>query len=244
MGGRRRALGLVGRAGANADAAAQETVGGCAYGDGHARRAFAGAERVLAAKAPGRRGQARLPKGGSRIDPGAMSCARPAGRECREAAPICPGQRYGAPGARPLRPSRLRAKPGKGRPVMPHPEEAPLREAGAFQKSEALAPHRELRQVAGHRLARLMQPGVRRARHAGRAKTRLRPLMAATVANPTPVATGVGLMRGRDHPETGLSALIADLLTIRIAARRPPATLALRLRTPDQRRSRASRPRF
>jgi hypothetical protein len=41
---------------------------------------------------------------------------------------------------------------------MINPQEALLQEARAFQQSEAFAPYRKLRQVAEHRLARLMQP--------------------------------------------------------------------------------------
>jgi hypothetical protein len=44
---------------------------------------------------------------------------------------------------------------------MIHPQEALLQEARAFQQSEAFAPYRKLRQAAEHRLARLMQFGVR-----------------------------------------------------------------------------------
>jgi hypothetical protein len=77
-----------------------------------------------------------------------------------------------------------------------------LQEARAFQRSEAFAPYRKLRQAAEHRLARLVQLGVRQARYFGRAKTRFQILMAATVANLTLVAAKTGLMRDRNHPET------------------------------------------
>ncbi len=80
---------------------------------------------------------------------------------------ISSGERYGVPlrafrfdaaicDACPLRPSCMRARPGKGRLVMLHPQEALLQEARAFQQSDAFAPYRKLRQVAEHRLARLM----------------------------------------------------------------------------------------
>jgi hypothetical protein len=48
---------------------------------------------------------------------------------------------------------------------MIHPQEALLQEARALQQSEAFAPYRKLRQAAEHRLARLMQLGVRQARY-------------------------------------------------------------------------------
>jgi hypothetical protein len=72
--------------------------------------------------------------------------------------------------------------------VMIHPQEALLQEARAFQQSEAFAPYGKLRQAAEHRLARLMQLGVRQARYFGRTKTCFQLLMAATVANLTLVS--------------------------------------------------------
>jgi hypothetical protein len=90
---------------------------------------------------------------------------------------ISSGDRYGAPGLPllafrfdaaicdvcPLRPKCVRARPGKGRLVMLHPHEAALQEARTFQNSRSFAPYRKLRQAAEHRLARLMQLGVRQA---------------------------------------------------------------------------------
>lgn len=78
-----------------------------------------------------------------------------------------------------------------------HPQEALLQEARALQHSEAFSPYRQLRQVAEHRIARLVQLGIRQARYFGKVKTLYQLLMAATVANLTLVATKVGLMRGR-----------------------------------------------
>jgi hypothetical protein len=104
-----------------------------------------------------------------------MSCVCPAGQKTRKVVSISSGDRYGAPGTPlrafrfdaavcegcPLRPKCVRARPGKGRLVMIHPQEALLQEARAFQKSEAFAPYRKLRQAAEHRLARLVQLGAR-----------------------------------------------------------------------------------
>jgi hypothetical protein len=47
---------------------------------------------------------------------------------------------------------------------MIHPQEALLQEARAFQQSGAFAAYRKLPQAAEHRLARLMQLGMRQAR--------------------------------------------------------------------------------
>ena len=227
-----RALELVEQAEANAGVMVEEVVGDCAYGDGYTRKTFADAGRRLVAKMSSRRRGAQFPKEDFRIDLEAMSCVCPAGQQTQKVVSISSGDRYGAPGVPlrafrfdatvcdgcPLRPSCMRARPGKGRLVMIHPQEALLQEARAFQQSEAFAPYRKLRQAAEHRLARLMQLGVRQARYFGRMKTLFQLLMAATVANLTLVATGTSLMRDRNHPKKIISihirAMLASLIAI------------------------------
>ena len=95
----------------------------------------------------------------------------------------------------PLRASCVAAGPGKGRTVTLHPQETLLQQARAFQKSQAYGPYRKLRQTVEHRLARLMQLGLRQARYFGHTKTLYQLLLAATVANLTLTATQTGLMR-------------------------------------------------
>ena len=62
-----------------------------------------------------------------------------------------------------------------------------------------------------------MQLGVRQARYFGRAKTLFQLLMAATVANLTLVATRLGLMRDRNHPQTIISIHLYALFVFRHA---------------------------
>jgi hypothetical protein len=229
-----RALELVEQAEANADVEVEETVGDCAYGDSETRQLFADAGRKLVAKMANRRGQAQFPKDDFQIDLESMSCSCPAGQETRKVVSISSGERYGAPGvplqafrfdaaicdACPLRPKCVRARPGKGRLVMLHPHEAVLQEARAFQHSDSFALYRKLRQVAEHRLARLMQLGLRQARYLGRTKTLFQLLlMATTVANLTLVATRTGLMRDRHRRKAQPSAHIRHLLSILEAVR-------------------------
>ena len=83
---------------------------------------------------------------------------------------------------------------GSGRTVRLHPQEAILQLARALQNSEGYAEYRQRRVVVKHRLARLVQLGVRQARYFGRTKTLFQLLMAATVANLTLVAGKVGKM--------------------------------------------------
>ena len=75
-----------------------------------------------------------------------------------------------------------------------HPQEALLQQARALQRSEGYAEYRQRRVVVEHRLARLVQLGMRQARYFGRVKTLFQLLIAATVANLTLVAGRVAMM--------------------------------------------------
>ena len=61
-----------------------------------------------------------------------------------------------------------------------HPQEALLQQTRALQQSEAFAEYRQRRVVVEHRLARLVQLGIRQSRYFGRAKTRFQLYLAAT----------------------------------------------------------------
>ena len=66
----------------------------------------------------------------------------------------------------------------------------------ALQQSEAFSEYRQRRVVVEHRLARLVQLGIRQSRYFGRAKTKFQLYLAATVANLTLVAAKAGLPAG------------------------------------------------
>jgi hypothetical protein len=237
------ALEVVEQAEKNADVGIDETVADCAFGDGSTRQSFADAGRTLIARVPQRRDQDDFPKDDFRIDPGAMTCT------CHTVVSISSGKRDGAPDrplrafrfdaalcdACPLRPSCVRARPGHGRLVMPHPHEALLQEARAFPRSPAFAPYRQLRQAAEHRPARLMHLGMRQARDVGRTKTLFQLLLAATVANLTLVARKLGMMgdhRLARHAHSCLFALIGRLGAFLVMIRSPndlPLPHAVRL---------------
>ena len=116
-----------------------------------------------------------------------------------------------------------------------HPQEALLQRARAFQKSEGFAEYRKRRQVVEHRLARLVQLGVRQSRYFGRAKTRFQLLMAAMVANLTLVAIMVGMMSqtpGSPTNRSGQHAAGSPIVTVRFilaAASWVALSLCLRL---------------
>jgi transposase len=187
----------------------EETVGDCAFGDGATRQEFADAERKLVAKVPnhGRKGQ--LHKSQFHIDLEAMTCTCPAGHTTARLVPTGfwldrdgrkqPKRSFAFPvetcAVCPLRPQCIQAKARVGRTVFLHPQEALLQQARAFQNSPEFQPYRSMRQTAEHRLARLVQLGIRQARYLGRKKTLFQLLMAATVANLTLIATKTGQMR-------------------------------------------------
>ena len=204
------ALELVERSEESTVSAVEETIGDAAYGDGGTRQAFADAGRTLIAKLPRRPDSKRFPKEDFEIDLESGTCTCPAGhttsklcsmgtrtdrtgrthqlRAFRFDVAIC--------GACPLKERCVGSGKGSGRTVSLHPQEAILQRARALQKSEGYAEYRQRRVVVEHRLARLVQLGVRQARYFGRTKTLFQLLMASTVANLTLVAGKVGLMSG------------------------------------------------
>ena len=201
------ALELVEASEANAGVPVEEAMGDAAYGDGDTRQAFTDAGRILIARVPGRPNRLHFPKEDFRIDleAGACTCPAenvtrtilPAGRRTDSAGRIHQRVAYrfdaAVCGVCPLRPQCVAAAPGTGRTVRLHPQEALLQQARALQQSEAFAGYRQRRVVVEHRLARLVQLGIRQARYFGRAKTKFQLYLAATVANLTLVAAKAGL---------------------------------------------------
>ena len=201
-------LELVEQSEENTDIEVEETIGDAAYGDGGTRQAFADAGRRLIAKVPGRPEKAYFPKEDFQIDLEAGTCTCPAGQVTHTLRTTGTrtnrlGRTYLAQsfqfdpavcGGCSLRSQCVAARDGKGRTVALHPQESLLQQARAFQKSDGFAEYRRRRQVVEHRLARLVQLGVRQSRYFGRAKTLFQLLMAATVANLTLVAIKTGMM--------------------------------------------------
>ncbi len=99
-----------------------------------------------------------------------------------------------------------------------HPQEGLLQAARAEQASPAGREYRTRRQVVEHRIARLVQLGIRQARYVGRTKTLFQLLMAAAVANLTLLANSA--------TEESADAIIARaccaLLAVLLAPRSHP----------------------
>ena len=94
----------------------------------------------------------------------------------------------------PLRSQCIAAQGRKGRQVLIHPQDALLQEARALQQSADYDQYWRRRVVAEHRLARLVQLGIRQARYFGRVKTEFQVYLAATVANITLLASQIGVV--------------------------------------------------
>ena len=202
------ALELVEQSEASTGAPVDEAMGDAAYGDGGTRQTFADAGRRLVAKAPGRPDRKHFPKNDFHLDLAAGSCTCPAGQVTRTIVPA--GKRTDGAGrvyrlqafqfdgavcgVCPLRSQCIAAQGRKGRRVLIHPQEGMLQQARALQQSADYDEYRARRVVVEHRLARLVQLGIRQSRYFGRVKTKFQLYLAATVANLTLVAGKIGLL--------------------------------------------------
>ena len=226
------ALELVEQSEANTGVPVQEAMGDAAYGDGATRQTFADAGRKLVARVPGRPDRKHFPKDDFVIDLAAGSCTCPAGQVTHTIVPA--GKRTDAAGrvyrwqafqfdgaecrTCPLRSQCIAAKGRKGRRVLIHPQEGMLQEARALQRSAAYDEYRARRVAVEHRLARLVQLGIRQSRYFGRVKTRFQLYLAATVANLTLVAGKIDLSDsvggGAEAHRAVLSAVPSDLQAV------------------------------
>ena len=201
------ALELVEASEASTGSVVDEAMGDAAYGDGGTRQAFADAGRRLVAKVPGRPDRKHFPKNDFHLDLAVGSCTCPAGQVTHAIVPA--GKRTDGAGrvyrlqafqfdgavcgVCPLRSQCIAAKGRKGRRVLIHPQEALLQQARALQQSADYDEYRARRVVVEHRLARLVQLGIRQSRYFGKVKTKFQLYLAATVANLTLVAGKIGL---------------------------------------------------
>jgi transposase len=186
------ALGLVEASEAVTGCAVAETIGDCAYGDGATRQQFADAHRTLVAKAAPVTNQGRFPKTDFQIDLERHRCTCPAQQTTDDFRPSSKGGGVfhfatAVCAACPLRRQCVRS--AGGRTVQVHPQEALLQAARAFQASPGFRPYRTARQVVEHRIARLVQLGIRQARYVGTTKTGFQLFLAAAVANLTLIAS-------------------------------------------------------
>ena len=222
------ALELVEQSEASTGSVAEEAMGDAAYGDGGTRQTFAEAGRQLVARVPGRPERKHFPKDDFHLDLVSGSCTCPAGQVTHTMVPAV--KRTDAAGrvhrlqafqfdravcwACPLRSQCIAAKGRRGRRVLIHPQEALLQEARALQRSAAYDEYRARRVVLEHRLARLVQLGIRQSRYFGRVKTKFQVYLAATVANLTLVAGKIGCSGGTGGGAAGYRVVLNDALAV------------------------------
>jgi hypothetical protein len=191
-GDQEKALELVHQTERVMEAEVVETVGDCAYGGGPTRRAFADEERVLTAKVPASSNRHGFPKREFAIDLEKQEVRCPAGQTTRDYRSAGEGQ-----GGRFVFAATLCAVcvlrsqcvRGKGPRTITIQAEEDLQQRARVHNQSA-AGRKSLRQrvVVEHRIARLVQLGIRQSRYFGRSKTRLQVVMAAVVANLSLVA--------------------------------------------------------
>ena len=222
------ALELVEASEASTGSVVEEAMGDVAYGDGGTRQTFAEAGRRLVAKVPGRPDRKHFPKNDFHLDLAAGSCTCPAGQVTRTIVPagkrtdrtgrVYRLQAFQLDGAAcrvcPLRSQCIAAQGRQGRRVLIHPQEALLQQARALQQSAAYDEYRARRVVVEHRLARLVQLGIRQARYFGRVKTKFQLYLAATVANLTLVAGKIGLLGSTDGGAAGHRVVRNDVRAV------------------------------
>jgi hypothetical protein len=191
-GDQEKALELVRQSERVMEAAVEETVGDCAYGGGPTRRALADEERVLTAKVPTSTNGPCFPKSEFVIDLEKQEVRCPAGQTTREyhAGGEGRGGRFEFAAATceacSLRGQCVR---GKGpRTVTIQAEEGLQQQARMHNQTAAGRKSLRERVVVEHRIARLVQLGIRQSRYFGRTKTCLQVVMAALVANVSLVA--------------------------------------------------------
>ena len=222
------ALELVEASEVSTGSVVEEAMGDAAYGDGGTRQTFADAGRRLVAKVPGRPNRKHFPKNDFHLDLAAGSCTCPAGQVTRTIVPA--GKRTDRAGrvyrlqafqfdgavcgVCPLRSQCIAAQGRPGRRVQIHPQEGMLQQARALQQSAAYDEYRVRRVVVEHRLARLVQLGIRQSRYFGRVKTKFQLYLAATVANLTLVLGKIGLSGSTDGGAAGHRVVRNDVHTV------------------------------
>lgn len=199
----------------------EAALGDCAYGGGTNRQRFAEAGIPLLATVQARPETGYLSKDEFEIDLEKGTCRCPAGhitsqlvraghetrpdgtrvrlQAYRFAASVC--------GSCPLRQQCCAPSNQGGRTVTLNPFEALHQAARQWQQSPDFAAFRQQRQVVEHRIARMVQLGIRQARYFGRPKTLLQALMVATVANLT-------LLAAQTATGQALTPLLAALMLI------------------------------
>src|SRR5438128_2485413 len=174
-----------------------DVIGDCAYGAGSTRAEFAATGRTIVAKVPEIQNRELFAKTAFQIDLEAGTCTCPNQQTTRDLRLAKRGGGTFVFATETCAPCPLRAQCTRGqggRTVQVHPQEALLQQARELQASPVFDEARRRRQVVEHRIARLVQLGIRQARYFGRTKTVFQLCLAAAVANLTLLAATPGAL--------------------------------------------------
>ena len=227
-------LDLIQQSEANTGLEVEAALGDCAYGSAGNRLEFAAAGVELLAKVPKASNGEFFSKDKFVIDLDRMTCHCPAGIVTSKLVPagsdVMPdGTRLrlkafqfdaGDCGQCSLRSLCMKGSQPRGRLVRLHPHEEVLQAARQWQDTPDFDLFRRQRQVVEHRLARLVQLGIRQARYCGRRKTLFQLLMAAAVANLTLIAGPPTPRKGAGRPTDPSSAALSLLGDFQALSRR------------------------
>ncbi len=195
-----------------------EVIGDCAYGAGEIRAEFAASGRTLVAKVPEIQNQGYFAKTDFQIDLEAGTCTCPNNQTTSDLRPMKGGGGTFVFATETCATCPLRAQCTRGqggRTVQVHPQEALLQQARELQASPAFDDARRRRQVVEHRIARVVQLGIRQARYFGRTKTLFQLSLAAAVANLTLMAAASHAFSLSESVAVGWSLmLLAAILTL------------------------------
>jgi hypothetical protein len=184
----------------------EKTIGDCAYGTGRIRREFADCGREIVAKVPRPPRTGKFTKDDFKIDLENDRVTCPAGHICSDFQVVWIKSRVAGNKQKTKRftfdtrtclacPLRAKCVKGSaGRTITLHPQEGLMQKARDFQRRREFRKEYSLRVVIEHRIARLIQLGIRKSRFFGRRKTTFQLLMAAAVANLTLIANAAGPM--------------------------------------------------
>ena len=194
----------------------EQVIGDTAYGGMETRKALGDREVIAPTVKPGGRGS--IPKSEFEIDVAEGRVRCPEGHETRDW--TWKSEKVGADKtevqvkcfafpkqvcqACPRRAECYTEKRRGGRLITFHPDEERLQAARALEQTDYFREQYDDRVVVEHRIARLVQLGIRQARYVGRKKTRFQLVMAAAVANLT-------LLAGKEASESAFCRVFAPL---------------------------------
>ena len=207
------AIALCEQSAENTGCEVETAIGDTSYGTGELRRAFAEAGIKVVAKAPPIADRGTFTKEDFSIDVEGERVTCPAGHTTTQwhrgaVTTRRDGTKQHAKVFKfdaalctpcPFYEQCVSSSKGRGRTIVVHAEEALLQQARAFQKTEAFKEQYRERIVVEHRIARLMQLGVRKARYFGRKKTAFQVAVVAAVANLTLIAAWQSRNPGDSH---------------------------------------------